>query len=76
MTSSNFSGFDEYPLEDLIDLPFGICEMAADSASVVTKHKGTKGHVNVDLVKAQLLLSCNATSTSIAASKLTSEISK
>jgi hypothetical protein len=55
VTGSNFSGFDEYPLEDLIDLPFGICEIAHDGSSVVTKHEGTKGFVNADNVKTQLL---------------------
>ena len=55
MTGSNFAGFDEFPLEDFIDPPFGICEVASNGTSVVTKHESTKGHVNVDIVKAQLL---------------------
>ncbi|KIW09938.1 hypothetical protein PV08_11714 [Exophiala spinifera] len=55
VTGSNFSGFDEYPLETFIDLPFGIAEIAEDGTSVVTKHENTKGLVNVDNVRCQFL---------------------
>lgn len=54
-TGSNFSGFDEYDLENFVDLPFGIAEVAADGTSVITKHEGTKGLVNVDNVTCQFL---------------------
>lgn len=54
-TGSNFSGFDEYPLDNFVDLPFGIAEVAADGTAVITKHEGTKGLVNVDNVTCQFL---------------------
>lgn len=52
---SNFAGFDEYDLENFVDLPFGIAEVAADGTSVITKHENTKGLVNVDNVTCQFL---------------------
>lgn len=55
VTGSNFAGFDEYPLETFVDLPFGIAEIAADGTSVITKHENTKGLVNEDNVKCQFL---------------------
>lgn len=55
VTGANFSGFDEYPRDLLIDLPFGIAEIAADGTSVITKHKNTKGLVNEDNVRCQFL---------------------
>ena len=55
MTGSNFSGFDEYPQDLLIDLPFGIAEVAADGTSVITMHETGKGLVNEDNVKCQFL---------------------
>ncbi|KAG9519137.1 DUF1446-domain-containing protein, partial [Aureobasidium melanogenum] len=55
MTGANFAGFDEYPLESLIDLPFGICEIEDDGTVVATKHDNTKGMVNADTIKAQFL---------------------
>lgn len=55
MTGSNFSGFDEYPQEILIDLPFGIAEVAFDGTSVITMHDTGKGIVNEDNVKCQFL---------------------
>jgi len=54
-TGSNFSGFDEYDLDNFVDLPFGIAEVAADGTSVITKHEGTKGLVNVDNATCQFL---------------------
>ncbi|KAJ9635542.1 hypothetical protein H2201_003200 [Coniosporium apollinis] len=55
VTGSNFAGFNEYPLETFVDLPFGIAEIAADGTSVITKHENTKGVVNEDNVKCQFL---------------------
>ena len=55
VTGSNFSGFDEYPPEQLIDLPFGIAEIASDGTTVITKHDTGKGIVNEDNVKCQFL---------------------
>ncbi|EEH36004.2 hypothetical protein PAAG_00327 [Paracoccidioides lutzii Pb01] len=55
VTGSNFSGFTEFETDLFIDLPFGIVEVEADGSCVVTKHEGTKGIVNVDVVKCQFL---------------------
>jgi hypothetical protein len=55
VTGANFSGFDEYPQELLIDLPFGIAEVASDGTSVITMHDTGKGVVNEDIVKCQFL---------------------
>ncbi|ETI21812.1 hypothetical protein G647_05881 [Cladophialophora carrionii CBS 160.54] len=55
VTGSNFAGFDEYPLETFVDLSYGIAEVAEDGTTVITKHDGTNGLVNVDNVKCQFL---------------------
>ncbi|KAF2098748.1 DUF1446 domain-containing protein [Rhizodiscina lignyota] len=55
VTGSNFAGFYEYPLDQLIDLPFGIAEIDSDGSCVVTKHENTRGIVTVDTVKTQFL---------------------
>ena len=55
MTGSNFSGFDEYPQDLFIDLPFGIAEVAVDGTSIITMHDTGRGVVNVDNVKCQFL---------------------
>ncbi|KIX08077.1 uncharacterized protein Z518_02732 [Rhinocladiella mackenziei CBS 650.93] len=55
VTGSNFSGFDEYPLNTFVDLSYGIAEIADDGTSVVTKHDETNGLVNEDNVKCQFL---------------------
>ena len=54
-TGSNFSGFDEYPLDTFVDLPFGIAEIADDGTSIITKHENTNGLVNVDNIRCQML---------------------
>lgn len=54
-TGSNFSGFDEYPLETFVDLSYGIAEISDDGTSVITKHENTRGLVNEDNVKCQFL---------------------
>ena len=54
-TGSNFSGFDEYPLDTFVDLPFGIAEVDRDGTSVITKHEGTKGLVIIDNITCQFL---------------------
>lgn len=54
-TGSNFCGFDEYPMDTFVDLPFGIAEVERDGTSVITKHEGTKGLVNIDNVTCQFL---------------------
>lgn len=55
VTGSNFSGFDEYPLETFVDLSYGIAEVAEDGSCVITKHERTNGLVNEDNVKCQFL---------------------
>lgn len=54
-TGSNFSGFDEYPLETFVDLSYGIAEVFDDGTSVITKHENTRGLVNEDNIKCQFL---------------------
>lgn len=54
-TGSNFSGFDEYPLDTFVDLSYGIAEVSEDGTSVITKHENTKGLVNEDNIKCQFL---------------------
>ncbi|KIX06700.1 uncharacterized protein Z518_04676 [Rhinocladiella mackenziei CBS 650.93] len=55
VTGANFAGFDEVPLDKLIDLPFGIAEVEADGSVVVTKHERSNGLVTADTVKCQFL---------------------
>jgi Acyclic terpene utilisation family protein AtuA len=52
-TGGNFSGFRG--IADLEEPGFPIAVIAADGASVITKHPGTGGAVTEDTVKAQLL---------------------
>ncbi|KAL4861693.1 hypothetical protein BDV12DRAFT_203747 [Aspergillus spectabilis] len=55
VTGSNFAGFTEYPLDMLLDLPFGIAEISSDGTTVITKHENTRGLVNEDTVTCQFL---------------------
>lgn len=55
VTGTNFSGFYEYPLDELYDVSFGIVEVERDGSCVVTKHDGKRGFVNEDTVKSQFL---------------------
>lgn len=52
-TGGNLPFFDEVPGLDRVGFP--IAEVLADGASVITKHPGTGGKVDVDTVTAQLL---------------------
>ena len=52
-TGGNFAFFTE--IEDLLHPGFPIAEIAADGSSVITKHPGTGGRVDVGTVTAQLL---------------------
>ncbi|OAL35130.1 hypothetical protein AYO20_05607 [Fonsecaea nubica] len=55
-TGANFAGFDQFDLDLLVDLPFGIAEVAKDGTAVITKHENTeKGVVNADTIKCQFL---------------------
>lgn len=55
VTGANFCDFNRYPQDFFIDLPFGIAEIASDGTTVITKHDGTNGLVNVDTVRCQFL---------------------
>lgn len=55
VTGANFSGLDEFPMSQLIDLALGIVEIDSDGVAVVTKPEGSNGVVNVDTVKCQFL---------------------
>jgi hypothetical protein len=52
-TGGNFSFFTKIP--DLTYAGFPLAEIHADGSSVITKHPGTGGLVNIDTVTAQLL---------------------
>jgi hypothetical protein len=49
VTGANFSGFDEYDLDMLVDLPFGIAEIESDGTAVITKHENTNGIVTEEI---------------------------
>ncbi|MFZ4721505.1 MAG: acyclic terpene utilization AtuA family protein, partial [Ilumatobacteraceae bacterium] len=53
-TGGNYTWFDEIP-DPSLPLGFPIAEVANDGSSVITKHDGTGGVVNVGTVTAQLL---------------------
>jgi len=53
-TGGNYTWFDEIP-NPTLPLGFPIAEVEADGSSVITKHAGTGGVVNVGTVTAQLL---------------------
>lgn len=52
-TGGNYSFFTEIP--EMRDIGFPIAEIASDGSSIITKHPGTGGMVNVGTVTAQLL---------------------
>ena len=52
-TGGNYSFFTE--IEDLRNPGFPIAEVAADGSTVITKHAGTAGRVDIGTVTAQLL---------------------
>jgi hypothetical protein len=52
-TGGNYAFFTEIP--DLLHAGFPIAEIAADGSSVITKHPGTGGRVDVGTVTSQLL---------------------
>ena len=58
-TGGNFSGF--VSLDRSRPLGFPLAEIAADGSSVVTKHDGTGGAVNLDTVTAQLVYEIQTT---------------
>lgn len=54
-TGGNFSDFERYNEDLLIDVGLPIAEIASDGAFVITKHEALNGIVNVDVCKCQLL---------------------
>ena len=61
-TGGNFSGFRVSTRRRLArPLGFPLAEVAADGSSVITKHDGTGGLVDVDTVTAQLLYEVQST---------------
>ena len=59
-TGGNFSGFLTLP-DRQRPLGFPVAEVAADGASVITKHAGTGGAVTLDTVTAQLVYEIQST---------------
>lgn len=55
VTGGNFSGFDRYSIDTLVEPGFPIAEIHADGSCVITKHSNTGGMVNVDTVRCQFL---------------------
>lgn len=55
VTGGNFSGFDKYPLEDLVAPGFPIAEIEDDGSCIITKHPNTQGMVTADTVRCQFL---------------------
>lgn len=54
-TGANFSDFDRYPLDDLVDLGYPIAEIDDDGTIVITKHDSLKGIVNLDVIRSHFL---------------------
>ncbi|KAL4801501.1 hypothetical protein BDV18DRAFT_167341 [Aspergillus unguis] len=61
VTGGNFSGFDDYDLDDLVEPGYPLAELAADGTCVITKHPGTRGVVNADTVRCQFLYELQGT---------------
>ncbi|KAL2820324.1 hypothetical protein BJX63DRAFT_311019 [Aspergillus granulosus] len=61
VTGGNFSGFDRYHIEDVVEPGFPIAEIAGDGTCVITKHPGTKGMVTTDTVRCQFLYELQGT---------------
>ncbi|KAL5340707.1 DUF1446-domain-containing protein [Aspergillus crustosus] len=61
VTGGNFSGFDKYDFDDLVEPGFPIAEINVDGTCVVTKHPGTRGLVTVDTVRCQFLYELQGT---------------
>ncbi|KAI1161974.1 DUF1446-domain-containing protein [Nemania serpens] len=54
-TGANFSGFDRYPIQQLLHLGCPIAEIAEDGEAIITKHEALNGIVTEEVVKCQLL---------------------
>ncbi|KAH6643289.1 hypothetical protein BKA67DRAFT_665109 [Truncatella angustata] len=60
-TGGNFPGFDEYPVEDLLNLGCPIAEVDEKGECVITKHEGLNGLMTEEVVKCQLLYELQGT---------------
>ncbi|KAG2412980.1 hypothetical protein HFD88_010539 [Aspergillus terreus] len=55
VTGGNFSGFDKYPLDNLVTPGFPIADIEDDGSCIITKHPNTQGMVTADTVRCQFL---------------------
>lgn len=55
VTGGNFCGFTEYNQEVFLEPGFPIAEIGVDGSCVITKHEGTGGVINEDIVRCQFL---------------------
>jgi hypothetical protein len=60
-TGGNFAGFDEYPIENLLNLGCPIAEIDDKGECVITKHESLNGIVTEEVVKCQLLYELQGT---------------
>ncbi|KAK9781223.1 hypothetical protein SCAR479_05044 [Seiridium cardinale] len=60
-TGGNFAGFDEYPVEKLLNLGCPIAEIDEKGECVITKHDKLNGVVTEEVVKCQLLYELQGT---------------
>lgn len=54
-TGANFSDFDKYPKENLIDLGYPIIEVEDTGSIVITKHDTLNGLINLDIIRSHFL---------------------
>lgn len=54
-TGSNFAGFDQYSVEQLLNIGCPIAEIANSGQAIITKHESLNGFVTEEVVKCQLL---------------------
>lgn len=54
-TGANFSGFEKYPTEELMDIGLPIAEIHANGDCVLTKHPALNGFVTLDTIRCQLV---------------------
>lgn len=60
-TGGNFAGFDEYPIEALLNLGCPIAEVDEKGECVIAKHEKLNGLVTEEVVKCQLLYELQGT---------------
>ncbi|ETS76193.1 hypothetical protein PFICI_11580 [Pestalotiopsis fici W106-1] len=60
-TGGNYAGFDEYPIEDLLNLGCPIAEIDERGECVITKHEKLRGIVTEEVVKCQMLYELQGT---------------